>query len=146
MSFTERTQYFHFEVPEGWINRSMIVWSAPPQPGQAATPNVLVAYDALAEGEDLSHYVGRQLKELMSKGSNFHLDLRRDTVLDSQPAVELVFEWDTSSARLKQRQIYSLLADGRVMTFVNTAAAADFVRAESEFQQVARSFGWSESR
>lgn len=144
MPFTSRTRDFHFNLPDDWVDRTMIAWSARPVPGQAVTPNILVAYDALRDGEDLAGYINRQLKELMGKAKKFQLDLRQDTLLSGRSAVELVFRWDSGAKALKQRQIYALLGDGRAMTLVNTAAAGDFEKAEPYFQAMRESFAWND--
>ena len=144
MAHTSRTRDFHFDLPDEWVDRTMIAWSARPIPGQAVTPNILVAYDALRDGETLAAYVNRQLKQLMVKAKRFQLDLRQDTLLDGRSAVEVMFQWDSGTAVLKQRQIYTLLTDGRAMTLVNTAAAHDFEKAEPLFKALRESFAWNE--
>jgi len=143
MAQNARTLDFRFEVPSNWVDRTMIAWSAPPLPGERVAPNVLVAYDALQDGEDLAGYVNRQLKQLMEKARKFHLDLRQDTSLGGRPAIEVVFHWDSTTGTLKQRQIYTLLSDGRAATFVHTAAAANFEKAESHFSEMIKSFAWN---
>jgi hypothetical protein len=144
MSQATRTRDFHLEIPDGWVDRTMIAWSAPAVPGRPVTPNILVAYDVLQKGEDLAAYVSRQLQELIGKAKKFQLDLRRDVALASKPAIELLFRWDSGNGMLKQRQIYSLLLDGRVITLVNTALASDFDRFEAQFLAMVQSFGWNE--
>jgi hypothetical protein len=134
---------FSFEVPPDWVDRTMIAWSAPARPGDRVAPNVVVAYDALQHGEDLAGYVNRQLKQLMEKARKFHLDLRQDTNLAGRPAIEVMFHWDSTTGTLKQRQIYTLLSDGRAATFVHTAAAANFEKAEPHFTEMMKSFAWS---
>src|SRR5581483_11601871 len=126
MPHTSRTRDFQFDLPEDWVDRTMVAWSARPNPGQKVTPNILIAYDTLRDGEDLGGCVNRQLKELTNKARKFQRDLRQDTQLAGRPAVELMFRWDSGNVLLKQRQIYSLLSDGRAITVVNTAAASDF--------------------
>ena len=144
MPHTSRTKDFHFDLPDQWIDRTMIAWSAPQSPGRAVAPNVLIAYDTPRNGETLAAYVDRQLRDLMSKAKKFQLDLRRDTELQGRKAVELLFQWDTGTALLKQRQIYSLLPDGRTLTLVNTATSAEFEQIEPQFSAIYNSFGWNE--
>jgi hypothetical protein len=143
MAHNAHTSDFRFEVPAGWVDRTMIAWSAPPKPGERVAPNVLVAYDALQHGEDLAGYVNRQLKQLMEKARKFQLDLRQDTALAGRPAIEVLFQWDSTTGVLKQRQIYTLLSDGRAATFVHTAAAANFEKAEPHFAEMMKSFTWN---
>jgi len=145
MPQTTATRDFHLQIPDGWVDRTMIAWSSPAAPGQAVNPNVLIAYDALLAGEDLAAYVNRQLKGLMSKAQKFQLDLRRDMALAGKAAVEVIFRWDGGKSMLQERQIYTLLPDGRVMTLVNTAAASVFARSEAQFQAILEGFGWNPS-
>ncbi len=81
MAYSSGTRDFRFNVPDGWVDRSMIAWSAPATPGVALPPNIMVAYDAPHKGEPLASYVDRQLKDLSSKAKNFRLELRRDVNL-----------------------------------------------------------------
>ncbi len=145
MPHTTRTRDFQFELPDDWIDRTMVAWSARPTPGHAVAPNILIAYDALPEGDDLPAYVNRQLKELMTKARKFQLDLRQDILLSHKPAIELVFHWDMGNGLLKQRQIYSMLSDRRVVTWVNTAAADEFEQHEPLFTSMRNSFSWNET-
>jgi hypothetical protein len=138
-----RTKDFSFSVPEEWVDRSMIAWSAPRGPGKQVVPNVMVAYDQPRSEEDLGVYVNRQLKDLMARAQKFQLETRRDVALAGRPAVELVFQWDTGSGMIKQRQIYSMLPDGRSITIVNTARTPEFPAAETKFLEMLNSFGWA---
>jgi hypothetical protein len=144
MPHLTRTRDFHLEIPEGWMDRTMIAWSAPPVSGRAITPNMVITYDLVQPEETLASYVNRQLQELMARIKTFQLDLRRDVTLAAKPAIELHFQWDSGNGMLKQQGIYSLLPDGRVMALVNTAAASDFYRFEPQFQAILQSFGWNQ--
>jgi hypothetical protein len=138
-----QTNDFRFHVPNEWVDRTMVAWSAPPAPGNQVAPNILVAYDKPRTGETLASYVDRQLKDLSSKARRFGLDLKRDVSLAGQPAVELVFHWDNNGTFLKQRQIYALVPGGRVISIVNTARQQDFDTAEPQFLQMLNSFSWN---
>lgn len=138
-----RTADFSFLVPEDWVDRSMIAWSAPPGPGRRVVPNVMVAYDQPRSQESLGTYVNRQLKDLMARASTFELETRRDVLLAGRPAVELVFQWNSGTDMVKQRQIYSLLPDGRSITIVNTAPVSEFAAVDPKFVEMLNSFGWA---
>jgi len=143
MSQTCRTTDFAFHVPDDWVDRSMVAWSAPPGTDRKTPPNVMVAYDRPRAEESLGTYVNRQLKDLTARATKFHLDTRRDVMLSGRAAVELVFHWDAGNGMIKQRQIYSLLPDGRSITIVNTARLTDFPDADAEFMVMLNSFGWA---
>ncbi|MDR3435272.1 DcrB-related protein [Telmatospirillum sp.] len=134
---------FSFHVPEDWVDRSMVAWSAPPGPGKQIVPNVMVAYDRPRVEETLGIYVNRQLKDLMARAQKFHLETRRDVMLAGRPAVELLFQWDSGTGAIKQRQIYSLLPDGRSITIVNTARTQEFPAVDAKFLDMLNSFGWA---
>lgn len=137
-----RTADFQLEVPDGWIDRTMVAWSAPPSPGNQVAPNILVAYDKPRTGESLATYVDRQLKDLSSKAQKFRLDLKQNVTLAGQPAIEVLFNWDSGNTVLKQRQIYALVPGGRVISIVNTARLPEFEAAEPHFLQMLNSFSW----
>jgi len=144
MPYTSRTRDFHFDLPDNWIDRTMIAFSAPQAPGQTVAPNILIAYDTPRNGESLGGFANRQLQELMSKAKQFQLEFRHDSIVRGRPAVEMAFEWEAGPTRLKQRQIHSFLPDGRAITLVFTAAAAEFAQAEPYFAAMQDSFEWNE--
>ena len=131
-----------FQVPADWVDRSIVVYSAPA--GSAAVPpNFVVAYDRPATGETLGTYATRQVAELTRTAQQFQLDLRRDTTFAGRAAVELVFRWAAGPGTMQQRQLFSLLADGRVASVACTAAADDFPLADEAFGDILKSFRWT---
>lgn len=131
-----------FDVPDGWVNRTIVVWSAPA--GAAAVPpNVVVAFDTPKPGEALGAYVTRQLAELQRTAKGFELDTKRDTTLGGRPAVELVFRWAGGPSGMQQRQVFAMVPDGRVASVANTASAADFAAADATFAEILQSFRWA---
>ena len=130
-----------FEPPPEWLDRSMIVWSAPPQ-GGGVPPNLVVAYDQLRAGEDLEAYVGRQLNELFRTAKDFRLASRQPVRLAGREAVEVTFSWAAGAGTMTQRQTFVALPDGRAISVASTAAATDFDRFAPLFQSVLSSFEW----
>lgn len=133
---------FRFEVPDGWENRSIVVWSAPPSAAEVP-PNVVVAYDRPRSDETLRTYVTRQVADLTRTAQRMRFDLRRDIEFAGRPAVEIVFEFETTAGTMRQRQIFALLPDGRVTSTACTARAADFAAADETFRTVLQSFRWT---
>lgn len=137
-----RTRDFSFQVPDDWTDRSMIAWAAPPDDSGPVAPNIMVAYDRPRPGEDAGAYVNRQLQDLAGRANGFQLELRRDVMLAGRQAVEIVFRWNAGADIVKQRQLYSLLPDGRVISIVNTAPAPRFADADKLFVAMLNSFAW----
>jgi hypothetical protein len=140
-----RQPEFSFQVPDEWVPRTIISWSAPPAAGRSVTPNVVVAYDRPEPGEDLDTYANRQLKDLAARARQFHLDLRRPVVLGGRAAIEAIFHWDSGGGVHKQQQVYSLLPDGTVILIANLASLADFAAIEPLFRSILGSFTWSDN-
>lgn len=140
-----RTEFFDLTVPEGWADRSMITWVAPPRPGYKVLPNLLCSKGELQRGEDLDKFVNRQLKELMGQVKNFDLVSRQNTLFGGVPAVELVFRMRPQNVTLQQRQIFFQKDPGRadVQTVVVTAAREDFEAMAPEFAKMLASVSWN---
>ncbi|HKU94184.1 MAG TPA: DcrB-related protein [Vineibacter sp.] len=139
-----RQPEFSFQLPDDWISRTVISWSASPAAGYRVTPNVVVAYDKPRPGEDLDTYANRQLKDLSASAQQFHLDLRRHVVLGGRPAIEVIFHWQNGDSIHKQQQIYNLLPDGRVVLIANLASSGDFPAVEPLFRNILGSFVWTD--
>jgi hypothetical protein len=139
---TARHADFQVDLPADWVDRTVVVWSAPASAAEVP-PNVVVAYDRPGPGEDLRAYATRQVTDLARSAQQFRLDLRRDVAFAGRPAIEVVFEWVAPPGVMRQRQLFSLLPDGRVTSVASTARAADFAAAEETFGRILASFRWS---
>lgn len=139
------TEHFNLTVPDGWADRSMITWVAPPQPGYKVLPNLLCSKGELQPGEDLDRFVNRQLKELMGQVKNFDLISRQGILFGGVPAVELNFRMRPQNVMLQQRQIFFQAdpAGPGVQTVVLTAAREDFDALAPVFSQVLNSVAWT---
>lgn len=130
-----------FNVPQGWIDRTVVVWSAPPS-SSPVPPNFAVAYDRPKPDEALPEYAERQIADLARAAQGFELELRREIVFAGRPAVEVIFRWGAAPGVMQQRQVYCALPDGRVVSVASTARAADFAQADREFRRILRSLRW----
>ncbi len=140
-----RGRDFAFSVPDDWVERSMIGYSAPPSPERPMAPNVLVSIVDVAADEDLGNFVTRQIEDLEHRVSGFNLALRRDAKLDGAPCVEIVFSWQSGDEPVKQRQIYVCRAGKRLVTITHTARERDFAAANPAFLEMLRDFSWREA-
>lgn len=142
---TCRTECYSLRVPEGWADRSMITWVAPPSPKYKVTPNLLCSHGMLGPGENLGSFVNRQLRELMSQVKNFELISRQDINFSGHPAVELVFGMKPQAVVLKQRQLFFHIGpDSHVVhTVVFTAAKENFDELSPVFETILESVSWN---
>jgi hypothetical protein len=137
---------FVFPVPDDWVERSMVGFSAPVTPGSPITPNTLVATNQIPEGEALDAFVTRQVDDLRARASGFVLKLRRDARLDGVPCVEIVFTWQGGEAGIiQQRQVYVARPGGRVISITNTAPEADFAAHDADFLETLSHFAWKKA-
>lgn len=136
-----QTADFSFEHPSDWIDRTVIVRSAPPN-GSAVPPNVVIAYDKIPLGSDLDGYVQRQIADLSRAMQGFQLELRRPIGFSGRHAVELLFIWVAAIGTMRQRQVYAALDDRRVVSVACTALGTDFAPNEPLFDQLLSSFRW----
>jgi hypothetical protein len=136
---------FVFPVPDDWVERSMVGYSAPAAPGSAITPNALVATNQMPSDETLDAFVTRQVEDLQGRAAGFALKLRRDARLDGVPCIEIVFAWQGGQlGRIQQRQIYAERPGARIVSITHTAPEADFASADTLFLDMLRHFAWTQ--
>jgi hypothetical protein len=134
---------FVFPVPDDWVERSMVGFSAPARPGNPITPNTLVATNQMPEGEALDAFVTRQVEDLRARAAGFVLKLRRDARLDGVACIEIVFTWQGGEAgAIQQRQVYVERPGGRVISITNTAPEAEFAAQDHQFLAMLSQFAW----
>lgn len=123
----------------------MITWAAPASTKRQVMPNILCSNDLLQKDENLDVFVNRQLKELMTKVTNFDLIKREKTTFGGKEAVVLQFTMKPQAVLLKQQQVYFLPdAKGKkVSTVVATAGERDFADLEKTFDSIFASVSWN---
>lgn len=132
-----------FDVAESWVERTVVVWSAPPG-SSPVPPNFAVAYDRPKVDEALEAYVDRQITELTRTAQGFELDLNRKMEFAGRPSIEIIFRWGAAPGLMQQRQIFSYLPDGRSVSIACTARASDFAGADVAFRRILRSLRWED--
>jgi hypothetical protein len=145
MSQECRGSDFVFTVPDDWVERSMIGYSAPPSPERPMTPNILIAVNHIPADEELGGFVNRQIEDLGRRAAGFTLSLRRDARLDGAECVEIVFHWQGGDqGTIKQRQVYARRPGNRVVSVTHTAREQDFADCDGLFLDMLRNFVWTE--
>ena len=122
-----------FEAPDGWQDRTVTAFSAPPTAGKKVAPNLVVTREPVEENVTAAAHADCMLVELAKRLEDFVLQHRRDVTVAGLPAVELSFTWSTGPGALRQKQVFVVPRKRTVLTFTATAAQEDFAAAEPRF-------------
>ena len=146
MNQLARGRDFAFQVPDDWVERTMIGYSSPPAPDRAVTPNVLVSVGEIAPGEEIGSFVDRQVEDLSHRTVQFTLLLQRPVRLDGANGVEIVFTWSGGEqGTIKQRQVYARRGPNRVLSITHTAREQDFASSDPVFIGMLDQFAWDDT-
>lgn len=121
--------------PEGWVDKSMIIYSAPAQPGQPVAPNMLIARDALGEQESFREYCTRQIDGFRATLPQFHRESEGPGRVEERDAFQILFTWLSGAGTLRQRVFFISAGSGVVVTFTATAALDDYAAYEATFEK-----------
>lgn len=122
------------QPPEGWIDKTMIVYSAPDAPGRAMAPNIVVGRDALATGETFREYCNRQVDAFRTSLPHFHREDEGPGRVQDLDAFHIRFTWASGAGTLRQRVFFISAGSGVSVSFAATAAAEDFASHEAAFE------------
>lgn len=137
-----QTKDFTISVPDDWLDNSMQVWSAPPDPKNQVAPNIVASCSKLPPGQAFSTFVNAQMKELMTVGTQVDIHARNPINWQGCPTIELEFSWDNNGTRLKQRQLYIQRNTHDIVSVVFTASEADFEGQRPLFEKIEKNFQW----
>lgn len=122
------------EPLDDWVDRSMVMYTAPDQPGRQTTPTFIVTRDVPREGESIQTFADRHLLTIADKFPEFELmgSGNRTIGEGKYPAVFLRFRWRMPVGIVEQSLIFaeSQGAAGREIRIFNTSALAE--QAEQE--------------
>jgi hypothetical protein len=121
-------------MPEGWFDKTMIVYSAPLAPGDTMASNIVVSRDALAVGEDFPGYCERQLATFTTSLPRFSLHERQIGDFGGRRAARIDFEWAAAAGQLGQVVTFIDAGHGVVVSFAGSAPADEISRYRSVFQ------------
>lgn len=92
-----------FEVPEGWVDRTVLAFAAPPGSAPAEyLPNVVMTREALAPGDTLRTHADRTLLDMAKQLKDFDILESRETMLDGRRAICVRFSWMSNAGDLEQ--------------------------------------------
>jgi hypothetical protein len=120
--------------PTDWVDKSMIVYTAPAEPG-ASAPNMVVSRDALLPGETFREYCNRQVDAFRQTLPRFAREDEGPGRVHDLDAFQILFTWTSGAGPLRQRVFFIAAGSGVVVTFAATAPADDFARHQGAFEQ-----------
>lgn len=121
--------------PDGWFDKSMIIYSAPAEQGVPIAPNIVVARDALGRNETFREYCNRQIDGFRATLPHFHRESEGAGRVHDLDAFQIQLTWTSGAGPLRQRVFFISTGAGVVVTYTATAAADDFDRHGPAFEQ-----------
>lgn len=125
---------FRLNLPDEWIDRSVLVWSAPPGEG-AVPPNFVISHDRMNMGETLAGFVTRQTDSLRGALDQWTLIEQVPGSISGRPAIATRFTWRMAQGLMMQRQSFVELGRMRVASIGCTATAEMFDEADRRWFQ-----------
>lgn len=122
-------------IPDGWFDKTMIVYSAPLQPGQTIAANIVIARDALGVSETFREYCNRQIDGFDTALPHFHRHQEGPGRVHDLDAFQIAFTWMSGAGLLRQRVFFISAGAGVVITYTATASDAEYDAHEAIFQQ-----------
>ena len=126
---------FSFSVPDKWIERTVVMWSAPAVLGKIP-PNFAISYDIVKDGDDLLTYANKQIDSLRGALKDWQLVQQFSRKIGGKEALTAQFSWALPTVRMMQKQSFILLGKGRAISVGCTAPANDFPVVESTYFDV----------
>lgn len=114
------------EPPSGWIDKTMIVYAAPPVPGQATAPTIVVGRDATVAGESFREFCNRQVDTFRAGLPEFHREYEEPGRLGGRDAFQIGFSWRSAAGVLRQRVFFIAAENGVIVTYAGTASVDEF--------------------
>jgi hypothetical protein len=93
---------FSFKAPQGWNDRSVVVFAKPPaeKPGELS-PNIVVTREVIKEGESLRVHADKQLLELGRQLENFDILESRSGKCGGLPSIFFRYRWASHVGELE---------------------------------------------
>lgn len=123
------------EVPEGWEDKTVVVFAAPPRVGKGSQPNVVLTRDTLPAGTSLRTFASKELSKIAQSLKGFELIETKERNIDNALAVEHHFSWEGQAGQVVQRILF-LEREGTIHNVTVSAARADAQGAQETFERI----------
>jgi len=125
----------HAWQPDGWYDKTMIIYSAPAEPSRPVAPNVVVARDALGADETFREYCNRQIDGFRATLPHFNREDEGPGRVHDLDAFQILLTWTSGAGPLRQRVFFISAGAGVVVTYTATAAADEYHLHAPVFEQ-----------
>jgi hypothetical protein len=123
-------------MPDGWMDKSVIILSAPPRADRAFPPSFVVTRCALNEGETVEAYADRALYECAQQFDGFELIERPHVRIANRTARSILYRWQSPRGSVTQHQVYVGGKDGTVLCLTASALTTLYERERALFEEV----------
>ena len=121
--------------PDGWFDKTMIVYAAPATPGQTIAANIVIARDAMGAEETFREYCNRQIDGFRVTLPHYTREDEGPGFVQDHDAFQVRFVWQSGAGMLRQRVFFISAGSGVVVTYTATAAEQDYAANEAVFER-----------
>ena len=129
-----------FLVPDAWKDQSLTLFSSPAD--APAEFSFVVSREAVPPGTASSAYARRQMAQLPGSLPGFELLRESSALVDSLPALEAEFLWQSDKGRMHQWQVY-VVRNGVALTLTATAPQEALTRHRPDVRRLLDTFKFS---
>lgn len=132
---------FAMDVPEGWSDKSMLIYSLPEPAKSGVAPNIVVTEDSLAgcDGTDdaarLSSFAAKRFDEMKANLPDPAFHEHRLLTFNGKPAAQILVSWQNGRIRLTQLVVFIASGGEKVIVATSTAADSDFLEHRPVFEK-----------
>ena len=126
-----------FLIPDTWKDQSLTLFSSPAN--APAEFSFVISREAVPADTASSSYARLKLDQLPGSLSGFELLRESSTRIDSLPAMEAEFFWQSDKGRMHQWQVYVVHA-GVALTLTATAPKGAFARHQPDLRRLLDTF------
>ena len=113
-----------FQVPESWIDESMIVWTGPKK--KSVAPTICIAHSEYTSDQSFEAYASDQQKELMNAVKSYVLHEKVETTFQDCQCIKTKHSWKGEGPRITQLQYTILTKENVLLAATCTHLTAEF--------------------
>jgi hypothetical protein len=124
---TATQEDLYFRAPDDWIDRSVLVLTAPDALEGEHPPSFVVTRDVLAPAQTMAAYVERAIDELAGTLEWFEIIDRSPMIVADREAMSILFRFHSANGEMMQRLVF-LAGAGQVLFCLTACAPSERYR------------------